>query len=85
MQTVQRTSTPSLVTPTPMHILVYQNPTCCHWTNTGKPQERRRCIICRQLKKARNQLSMADAGGSIKILVAACVDDLNKLSGANLH
>jgi len=65
-----------------MHQLVYKNPTCCHVTNTGKPQERRRCIACRQLKKARNQLSMADAGG---ILVAACVDDPNKLSGANLH
>jgi hypothetical protein len=79
--------TPSLVKPTeatPMHELVYKNPTCCHVTNTEKPQERCRCIACRQLKKPRNQLSMADAGGSIKILVAACVDDPNKRKNAFL-
>jgi hypothetical protein len=71
----------SLVMPITKQKRVYKNPTYCLWTNTGKPQERRRCIVCRQLKER----SMPDAGGSSTILVAACVDGPKKRSCANLH
>jgi len=63
--------TPSLVTPITKQKLMYKRQTCCHWTNTGIHQERRRCIVCRQLKKARNQGPTVDTAGDSSTVLSA--------------
>ena len=67
-----RECTPSIQTRISKEKRIYQYPTCSHWTTGGIPklQERRRCVICKQLKAA--------------ALPAACADGPRKRSGKHL-
>ena len=68
-----RECTPDIQTRISKEKRIYQYPTCSHWTTGGIPQlqERRRCVICKQLKAA--------------ALPAACPDGPRKRSGKHLH